>query len=157
MAGAIAAASEKPKRKKGFLVLAVATMLLGGGGFASTYLGLWSPASLIAARAATDATSVPEVQFVDIPTIELHMPGSPARTLILSASVETDAAQVERVRHLMPRIRDAFNGFLSGVDRSAYDKRGVLEIIRAELLTRTRYVLGEDTAKDLLITEFRIR
>ena len=45
----------------------------------------------------------------------------------------------------------------SGIDPAAYDKRGVLEIIRAELLARTRYVLGEDAIKDLLITEFRFK
>ena len=57
----------------------------------------------------------------------------------------------------MPRILDTFTGFLSGIDPAAYDKRGVLEIIRAELLARTRYVLGETAAKDLLITEFRFK
>ena len=57
----------------------------------------------------------------------------------------------------MPRVSDAFTSFLSGIDPAAYDKRGVLEIIRAELLARTRYVLGEDAIKDLLITEFRFK
>ena len=62
-----------------------------------------------------------------------------------------------QIAHLMPRILDAFTAFLSGIDPAAYDKRGVLEIIRAELLTRSRYVLGTDALKDLLITEFRFK
>ncbi len=57
----------------------------------------------------------------------------------------------------MPRVSDAFTTFLSDVDPSAYDKRGVLEIIRTELVGRTRLVLGDEAVKDLLITEFRFK
>lgn len=146
----------KPKGKKGVLLLAAAALLLGGGGFASTYLGFWSPGALLAPGQEKALEASPAV-FVDVPTIALHMPGSPPRELILSASIETDQAHQAEVQHLMPRVSDAFTSFLSEVDRAAYDKRGVLEIIRAELVTRTRYVLGEEPVKDLLITEFRIR
>ena len=45
---------------------------------------------------------------------------------------------------LMPRITDSYNGFLSRIDSSAFSRRGILEIIRAELATRTRFVLGDD-------------
>jgi flagellar FliL protein len=48
-------------------------------------------------------------------------------------------------------------GFLSAVDHRAYDKRGVLEIIRAELATRIATDLGDIPFNDLLITEFRFR
>ncbi len=145
----------KPNGKKGVLLMAVAALLLGGGGFASTYLGFWSPAALLAPGPEKAAES--SAVFVDVPAIALHMPGSPPRELILSASIETDQAHQAEVKHLMPRVMDAFTSFLSEVDRAAYDKRGVLEIIRAELVTRTRYVLGEEAVRDLLITEFRIR
>lgn len=145
----------KPNGKKRVLLMAVAALLLGGGGFASTYLGFWSPAALLAPGPEKAAES--SAVFVDVPAIALHMPGSPPRELILSASIETDQAHQAEVKHLMPRVMDAFTSFLSEVDRAAYDKRGVLEIIRAELVTRTRYVLGEEAVRDLLITEFRIR
>lgn len=150
--------SEAPPRKKKTLVLAAAVLLLGGGGFASTYLGLWSPASLLGGGSDHAAEApVSQVVFVDVPPIRLNIPGSRGRELVLSASIETDESHRAEVEHLMPRVLDAFTGFLSGIDPNAYDKRGVLEIIRAELVTRSRYVLGEEPVKDLLITEFFIR
>lgn len=156
MTEATAGPVEEAKGKKAILLPIVAAVLLGAGGFASTYLDLWSPAALFAPAPEKVAES-PATVFVDLPTIALHMPGSPTRELILSASIETDAEHQAEVRYLTPRVLDAFTSFLSEVDRAAYDKRGVLEIIRAELVTRTRFVLGEEAVKDLLITEFRIR
>lgn len=144
----------KPSGKKKLIPI-LAAVALAGGGFASTYLGLWSPAALLASKEEAPAT--PTVIFVTVPTIELNIPGGSGRSLVLAASLETDSAHQAEVKHLMPRILDTFTGFLSGIDPAAYDKRGVLEIIRAELLARTRYVLGETAAKDLLITEFRFK
>lgn len=140
-------------RKK--LIPILAAVLLAGGGFASTYLGLWSPAAMLAPK--KEAPPAPMVIFVNLPTIELNIPGGSGRSLLLAASLETDSAHQAEVAHLMPRILDAFTSFLSGIDPAAYDKRGVLEIIRAELLARTRYILGESAIKDLLITEFRFK
>ena len=57
----------------------------------------------------------------------------------------------------MPRITDSYNGFLSQIDAAAFSRRGILEILRAELATRTRFVLGDAALRDLLITEFRIQ
>lgn len=138
------------------LIPVLAAVLLAAGGFGSTYLGLWSPSALLAARPEA-ASPVPEAVFVAVPTIELAIPGGSGRSVVLSASLETDSAHQAQVAHLMPRILDAFTAFLSGIDPAAYDKRGVLEIIRAELLTRSRYVLGTEALKDLLITEFRFK
>lgn len=147
-----------PRSKKKLLVLVVAAVLLGGGGFASTYLGLWSPAALLGGGAAAPAAhAVSPVVFVQVPPIQLNIPGARGRSLLLSASIETDEANRRAIEHLMPRVLDAFTAFLSGIDPAAYDKRGVLEIIRGEMVTRSRYVLGEEPVKDLLITEFLIR
>ncbi|MCF3972685.1 flagellar basal body-associated FliL family protein [Paracoccus salsus] len=158
MSEAVEALPEETPRKKGFLIPIVATALLGGAGFASTYMGVWSPAALIS-KSVDDhgADSVPTAVFVDVPRFQMTIPGGRGRSLVLSASIETDTEFHAEVEHLMPRVSDAFNSFLSGIDPAAYDKRGVLEIIRAELVTRTRYVLGEKPVKDLLITEFLIK
>ena len=144
----------KPSGKKK-LVPILAAVVLAGGGFASTYLGLWSPAAMLAPQ--EEAPAVPAAVFVAVPVIELAIPGGSGQSLVLAASIETDSAHKADVVHLMPRVQDAFNAFLSGIDPAAYDKRGVLEIIRAELVTRTRYVLGNEALKDLLITEFRFK
>lgn len=149
--------TEEPKKKKKGLILPLLAILLGGGGFASTYLGLWSPSSLMEAPKAQARHVEPAVTFVDVPTVEVPLPGPARRSVLLSASIETTAQDQAHIAHLMPRVSDAFTTFLSEVDPTAYEKRGVLEIIRGELVTRTRFVLGADPVKDLLITEFRIK
>lgn len=150
------ATPEAPKKKRGPLLGIVAAALLGAGGFASAYLDFWSPSSLLGGgHAVADDTEA--VEFVDVPTVELPIPGAMQRALVLSVSIETDPAHRAEVEHLLPRVSDVTTSFLSQIDPAAYDKRGVLEIIRAELVTRTRYVLGEDAVHDLLITEFRIK
>nr|WP_111299657.1 flagellar basal body-associated FliL family protein [Paracoccus saliphilus] len=158
MTDAVADAAEPSRSKRGLLVPIAAALLLGGGGFASTYMGFWSPAGLMAQpESAEPVLAHAAVEFIDVPKVEIVVPGGRARSLVLAATIETDTAHAADVRHLMPRVSDAFTTFLSGVDPSAYDKRGVLEVIRAELVTRTRFVLGEDPVKDLLITEFRFK
>ena len=158
MTDAALVAGEPASSKKRKLLPIAAALLLAGGGFASTYLGLWSPAQVIRTQAdrQSNASDVPVV-FVNVPAIELSMPGGRGRMLSLSANIETDTKHQKDIAHLMPRVVDAFTVFLSEIDPAAYDKRGVLEIIRAELLTRARLVLGDEAVKELLITEFRIK
>lgn len=146
-----------PPRSRGRLLVMLAPLVLGAIGFASTYLGYWSPALLLGPPRQEAGASISTAVFVDVPGIELNIPGSGGRQLILSAVIETDGTHSQQVSYLMPRVRDAFFGFLSGIDPAAYDKRGVLEVIRTEMVTRSRFVLGQDAVNDLLITEFRIR
>lgn len=145
-----------PKSRKGLLMGAALTLVAAGGGFASTYLGLWSPFALLTPSAA-HAPELPAVVFVQVPPVQITLPGGRGRSVVLAATIETDAAGRPLVEQLMPRVLDSFTTFLSEIDPAAYDKRGVLEIIRAELVTRTRFVLGDGPVKDLLITEFRIQ
>lgn len=145
----------KKRGKLGKLLPILVSVVLAGAGFASTYTGLWSPSALIASSDVPEKHDALPV-FVDVPPLELSIPGA-RLTLSLAASIETDKAHEKDIAHLMPRVLDTFTVFLLDIDSAAYDKRGVLEIIRAELLSRTRQVLGEDAVKDLLITEFRIK
>lgn len=145
---------QSPARKRKLVPILVA-VALAGAGFGSTYMGLWSPSALIASSGA-EKKHDPKPAFVDVPPIEMSIPGS-RLMLSLSVSIETDEAHKKDIAHQMPRVLDTFTVFLSDIDPVAYDKRGVLEIIRAELLSRTRQALGEDVVKDLLITEFRIK
>ena len=77
--------------------------------------------------------------------------------LIMTVKIETDQTHRAEVEHLVPRILDSFNSFLSNVDPYAFEKRGMLDIIRDELATRAAFVLGKDAFADILITEFRIQ
>ena len=146
---------EQSPAKKRKLLPVIAAIVLAGAGFASTYLGIWSPSTMISSFSAPKKhETLPS--FVDVTPLELSIPGS-RLTLTLAASIETSEEHKKSVEHQMPRVLDTFTVFLSDIDPAAYDKRGVLEIIRAELLSRTRQALGADVVKDLLITEFRIK
>lgn len=149
-------AAEPDEKKSGFLFPLLLAMALAAGGFGFSYFDYWSPAELFQKR-ADNRSGTGSVVFVDIPAIEITMPGARKYTVLLAATLEVDVADRKAVESLMPRILDAMNGFLTAVDPAAYDKRGVLEIIRAELTTRIRHVLGETPVRDVLITEFRIK
>lgn len=150
---------EKPKGgiKRILLPLGL-TLILAGGGFASTYLGLWSPASLLASKeqaAVEEHQSI--VEFVDIPQIVLTLAGPKSRILVMTIKIETDQEHRGEVEHLTPRLLDSFNGFLADVDPVAFEKRGILEVLRNEMATRAVFVLGDKAFTDILITEFRIQ
>lgn len=133
-------------------------IILTGGGFASTFLGFWSPMALLAARQESPPEpQTPAVEFVDVPQIVLTLAGPRQRMLIMTVKIETSQLHRAEVEHLIPRILDSFNGFLSDVDPAAFEKRGMLDIIRDELATRAVFVLGKDAFTDILITEFRIQ
>jgi flagellar FliL protein len=154
----------KPGRKRLLLPL-VAALVLAVGGFASTYLGLWSPLGLFAASPEAEAEAEaeeeepvdPTLAFVAVPPIELTLAGGSHSVLGLTTVIETEAGAVEAITALLPRVLDSFNGFLSGVDPLAFDKRGVLDIIKHELTVRARGALPDLPVKDLLITEFRLK
>lgn len=152
----------KPGRKRLLLPL-VAAVVLAVGGFASSFLGFWSPLGLFAAspEAETEAEAEkpvdPTLAFVAVPPIELTLTGGSHSVLGLTTVIETQAGAVEAITALLPRVLDSFNGFLSGVDPQAFDKRGVLDIIKYELTARAREALPDLPVKDLLITEFKLK
>lgn len=101
------------KKKKGAkLLLPVFAVVFAAAGFAVTYLGLLSFPSASAASKPHVKAEIPAVEFVDIPTIALPIPGAKHRMIILTAAIETDAAHRAGIEHLMPRVQDAFTSFL---------------------------------------------
>ncbi|AGT07447.1 flagellar basal body-associated FliL family protein [Paracoccus aminophilus] len=148
---------ETGKKGRGGLLMIALPVLLLGAGFGTTYLGLWSPLSLFAKSEAEPAAFAPTAVFVDLPTIVTALPGGRGRSVVLSAKIETDAAHQAQVQYLQPRILDAFNTFLADIDPAAFERRGILDILRAELTTRLGFILGDKAFSDLLITEFRIQ
>ena len=149
--------TESPPKKRGKLVPLALVVVAALAGFGTAYTGIWSAMDLLSSAEAKPHDETPVAEFVSVPVIELTLQGGHARNLVLAAMIETTHDEAKDVEHMLPRVSDAFNGFLSGIDPVAFDKRGVLEIIRAELLNRTRAVLGDDAVSDLLITEFRLK
>lgn len=139
-------------------VLTVAMLLaLAGAGFATTFLGYLDPITLMKKEKVEGADKAPAFVFIDVPQIVLTLAGQRPRTLVLSTKIEANASQAEDIEYLLPRISDSFNLFLSEVDPIAFERRGILDIVRSELATRLSYILGPDSFRELLITEFRIQ
>lgn len=139
------------------VLLAVAGLAAGLG---TTLTGLWSPLSLIgrdSAPAPAESPALPAVHFVEVPRILLSLPGERPRTLAMSVLIDVTPASEALARQLMPRLSDAFTTFLADIDPAAFERRGILDIVRLELATRARFVLGEEAVRDLLITEYRIQ
>ena len=150
-------AAEPPRKPLLRRMLPVLLPLLAlGAGAGSTYAGLWSPL-LQPSEPAPNVQASPAVVFVDVPRIVLSLPGTGGRSLVVTALIDIDPAAADQARLLMPRLVDAFTTFLSHIDPAALDRRGILEILRAEMATRARFVLGDQAVRDLLITEFRIQ
>ena len=102
MTDIVAAAPEKPRGKKGLLIPLVATLVLGGAGFASSYLGFWSPSGMLSGpEEPVQSTEHMSVEFIDIPTIEIVIPGGRARSLVLSATIETDSPLYKDFKSVM--------------------------------------------------------
>lgn len=128
-------------------------------GLGTTATGLWSPLALLrpATPAPVDMQEVPAATFLEVPRLVLTLPGERTQTLALAVTLEVAPEALAQARLLMPRITDSYNGFLSQIDPAAFSRRGILEILRGELATRSRFILGDAALRDLLITEFRIQ
>ena len=153
-----------PTRRRGrrrMLMLAL-PVLLAGGGFASSYLGAWSPLSLAgfgghdASREAASRGS-PATAFVDVPPIDITLPDARPRQLHLVVKLEVGAGSAATVERLLPRVLDAFNTFVTGIAPEAFERRGILEIMREELKTRVQLALETDTPVEVLIMEFALK
>lgn len=144
----------RPLLKRAVPVLLTGAALAAGVG--STWLGFWSPVALLGGI-GSHAPAAPAVSFLDVPRVVLTIPGGGGRSLVLTTMIEVDPARLAEAQLLLPRVVDAFNSFLSEIDPAAFDRRGILEIVRAELATRAGFVLGESLVRDLLVTEFRIQ
>ena len=151
------ASSPRPLLKRLLPVLLPVLALAAGAGTTAT--GLWSPMAMLRPTepAPAEVQAPPAATFLDVPRIVLTLPGERTQTLALAVTLEVAPEALAQARLLMPRITDSYNGFLSQIEAAAFSRRGILEILRAELATRTRFVLGDAALRDLLITEFRIQ
>ncbi|MDO5640948.1 MAG: flagellar basal body-associated FliL family protein [Paracoccus sp. (in: a-proteobacteria)] len=141
-------------RGRSGLILAAMVLIAGLGAFAAGFLGVVQPSKLLAGWAGPKVEHITP-GYVEVPRITLPLPGRD-RQLVMGIMLETTTDRVPGIESQMPRILDSYNGFLSGIDPGALDRRGVLEIIRAELQARTDMLLGGAGTGEVLITEFAI-
>lgn len=143
--------------KLGLLMKLGLPLICLGGGFAVSYLGIWAPQSLLEKREKPEQSQQISKVFVALPPIVLTLAGPRSRNLVMGVKIETDPAHASQVEYLQPRILDAFNSFLADIDPAAFERRGILDVVRNELVTRLSFILGADAFSDVLITEFRIQ
>lgn len=153
-------ADAPPRRGRKRLLMLALPVLLAGGGFASSYFGLWSPLALTGLGGETPAHAAPgepATAFIDVPAINVTLPDARPRLLHLAVKLEVPAGEAKAVEHLLPRVLDAFNTFLTGIAPEAFERRGILEIMREELKTRVQLALKTDAPVEVLIMEFALK
>ncbi|MRX49705.1 flagellar basal body protein FliL [Paracoccus sp. S-4012] len=150
---AAAAAAPAPRRRRRLAILTL-PVLAAGLGFGSSYLGYWSPGALLQGGGSEAA---PQVVFVDVAPINVTLPDARPRTLHLVVKLETTEAAKSRIEALSPRVIDSFNTFVTGIAPAAFERRGILDVVREELGSRARLALGEDLPVEVLIIEFGLK
>ncbi len=160
MSEAAAAEAAPPAKsgKKGLLIALLATLVLGGAGFAATFLGFFSlpfPTGHDTQTVSHGAEPMPDVSFVPVDELTISLgPKSAARYLRFSAQLEVAPAHVDEVRTLMPRIVDVLNGYLRAVEVSQLADPATLPRLKAQMLRRVQIVTGAGRVQDLLIAQF---
>jgi flagellar FliL protein len=107
------------KSSKLGLILALVLLLAGAGaGYFGISMGLipLGGSSHAAAAPAKKAPDMPDVAFVEIPTMIITLPPDANNAhLKFSAKIEVPAEYQGDVEYLMPRIQDILNGFFPSV------------------------------------------
>lgn len=160
MTDATAEEVEVPKgSKKPLIFAALAAILLGGGAFAVTFLGLLGSGDSKEAEGVVDPYSAShsfgEIAFVPMQPFTVSLSrDAENRHLKFSAQLEVYPEHQASVTHLLPRIRDVLNTYLSAVEASYIERPSGLIYLRAQMLRRVQLVTGSDMIRDLLVTEF---
>jgi flagellar FliL protein len=106
-------------------------------------------------EAHVESSALPDVAFVDIPTLIVTLPSGASNThLRFSGQIEVPSNYQSDVEYLLPRIQDVMNGYLSALTIEDIEGPGALFKIRLHLFRRIVMVVGLGKANSLLVTEF---
>ena len=149
---------EPKKASKGPIILGLFACLVGVSvGFLITYSGLIlaeeSPSQTSSAQ--TELEDLSEISFVEVPPIVVNLrPGSANKHLSFSSQLEVPIPYRKDVEHLLPRIIDVMNGYLSALETEDFESPAIIVRLRSQLLRRVQVVAGLDRINDLLVMEF---
>lgn len=136
----------------------LAGVVLGGGGFAATYLNAVDPTAFFGGtptKHAAEAAQAEGVAFVPLDPVVISLPrGASARHLRFVGQLEVVPDHSDEILMLMPRILDALNTYLRAVEPADLEQPAATVRLRAQMLRRIQVVTGEGRVRDLLITEF---
>ncbi|MCK0151829.1 flagellar basal body-associated FliL family protein [Marivita sp. S6314] len=152
------AAEKDGKSSKLVPILSVVLCLVGiGAGYFAVSTGLIPLAKGPQSAQATQEkpAELPDVAFVEIPTLIVTLPPGAANThLRFSGQIEVRPEYREDIEFLMPRIQDFLNGYLRALSAEDVEGQGALFRIRVQMFRRIVAIVGLGKVNNLLVTEF---
>lgn len=152
-------------KKKGGLVSVVLTpLILGAVSFGTVFLlptaetGTASSAHDAAASESTDLHDLMPTNLYIVEMDEFVVSIRDDKNILrMSLALEVPKQFSEDVNPNELRLRDAFMGYLRAVEIAELQDPAFLPQLRAQLLRRSRLVLGQEKVAGVLITDFLIR
>lgn len=161
---------EEPKKKKGGgggLIVQLATALVMGG---AAFAVIWflparapSMAECPVYDGQTGKTMLPELSLAETAFVEMEPviitlgeDGS-SRHLRIGITLETSKVEEADVAFAAPKLRDAFTGYLRAIEVADIEDPNSMVRLRAQLLRRAEVILGNQSVRSVLITDFVIR
>jgi len=160
---------EEPVKKKGggLMTQLVLAIVLGCTAFGTVWFmparssgtGECAPTGEV----KSTATLLPELGLSEITFIEMEPmiitlgEEASSRNLRIGITLETAKADQEDILFAQPKLRDAFTGYLRALEVSDIEDPNSIIRLRAQLQRRAEVILGNQSVRGVLITDFVIR
>lgn len=145
---------DTPRKRRLYPLMAAITLITIVG--AVIYLKYPNTLSMI--PLGPHMASQQETSFVELPQLLINFNDQDGMKILrFSAQLEVTKTGKSNVITMIPRIVDAMNGYLRGLDAEVMEEPGTLFQIRHDLLIRIQVVAGEEIIKKFLIKEFIIQ
>jgi flagellar FliL protein len=150
------AAKAPPKSKKKLIIIAAAALLLlGGGGGAAFFMMKKKPEPVVAAPV------VKPPAFLDLPDTLVNLANTGAdRPQYLKVKIVLelpDAAMVQQVQPVMPRVMDSFQTYLRELRPTDLDGSAGLYRLKEELTRRVNYAIAPNRVNAVLFKEIVVQ
>jgi flagellar FliL protein len=145
-----------PKSKKKLIVIGAAALLvLGGGGGAAFFMMKKKPEPVVAAPV------VKPPAFLDLPDTLVNLSNNGAdRPQYLKVKIVLelpDAAMVQQVQPVMPRVMDSFQTYLRELRPTDLDGSAGLYRLKEELTRRVNYAIAPNRVNAVLFKEIVVQ
>ncbi len=151
-----AAKAAPPKSKKKLIIIgAAALLLLVGGGGAAFFMMKKKPEPVVAAPVAKPPA------FLDLPDTLVNLANTGAdRPQYLKVKIVLelpDAAMVQQVQPVMPRVMDSFQTYLRELRPTDLDGSAGLYRLKEELTRRVNYAIAPNRVNAVLFKEIVVQ
>lgn len=151
-----AAKAAPPKSKKKLIIIGAAALLvLGGGGGAAFFMMKKKPEPVVSAPV------VKPPAFLDLPDTLVNLANTGAdRPQYLKVKIVLelpDAAMVQQVQPVMPRVMDSFQTYLRELRPTDLDGSAGLYRLKEELTRRVNYAIAPNRVNAVLFKEIVVQ